>query len=67
MIFHITKVINNMANGFKSGGREVDTPNKRKAKDKGIVIPLEYRGQNILRFENRLMSYFIISQVIDKQ
>ena len=37
------------------------------AKDKGIVIPLEYRGLNIFRYENRLMSSFVISQVIDKQ
>jgi len=37
------------------------------AKDRGIVIPLEYRGLNIFRYENRLMSPFVISQVIHKQ
>lgn len=37
------------------------------AKDKGITIPLEYRGLNIFRFENRLQSPKVISQVTEKQ
>ena len=36
------------------------------AKDKGLVIPLEFRGLNIFRFENRLMSSFVVSEVIGK-
>ena len=39
----------------------------RWAKDKGLPIPLDFRGLNILRFENRLESSFVISQVIGKQ
>ena len=36
------------------------------AKDKGLVIPLEFKGLNIFRFENRLMSSFVVSEVIGK-
>lgn len=37
------------------------------AKNNGIEIPFNYKGQNIFRFENRLMSAFVISEVIGKQ
>ena len=36
-----------MANGFKSGGREAGTPNKRKAIGKRIEEFLEYEWDNI--------------------
>ena len=36
------------------------------AKDKGIRIPAQFKGLNIFRFENRLMSAFVISEVIGK-
>jgi len=36
------------------------------AKDKGFVIPLEFRGLNIFRYENRLMSAFVVSEVMGK-
>tara|TARA_B110000037_G_scaffold43102_1_gene53116 strand:- start:74 stop:1036 length:963 start_codon:yes stop_codon:yes gene_type:complete len=36
------------------------------AKDKGLLIPLEFRGLNIFRFENRLMSAFVVGEVMGK-
>jgi hypothetical protein len=36
-----------MANGFKSGGREAGTPNKRKAIGKRVEEFLEYEWDNI--------------------
>ena len=36
------------------------------AKDKGLLIPLEFRGLNIFRYENRLMSAFVVSEVMGK-
>ena len=36
------------------------------AKDKGLRIPAQFKGVNIFRFENRLMSSFVISEVIGK-
>ena len=35
-------------------------------KDKGLRIPAQFKGVNIFRFENRLMSSFVISEVIGK-
>jgi hypothetical protein len=36
------------------------------AKDKGLKIPNQFIGLNLFRFENRLMSPFVISKVIGK-
>jgi hypothetical protein len=36
------------------------------AKDNGLQIPLEYKNLNIFRFENRLMSAFVVGEVMGK-
>ena len=36
------------------------------ARDKGLKIPTQFIGLNLFRFENRLMSSFVISEVIGK-